>query len=608
VTPPFNPALNQLWWNSDGSAGGGQLYVYYNDGNSTQWVPAAASASTGGLYLPLAGGTMTGPLVVPTVPITQNDNTVATTAFVRTVIGGPVDVHWYGAVGDGVADDTAAWNNALAAGDVCGRPGKTYLVKNINAPTGAAIDLRFSILTAAAGADYCLKLTGYGSHLMNGSIEDGTAKTVRNTTVATAAVAAATTITVAATTGFVAGNIIFVKCDSGPAHVSRISSVTSSTITLMDGLPASAAVGRDVASCRGLLVIEDMVFGTVENIVFANQPLAVEFRSAGSSHGCGKNSIHNLRIDYTQLGGVVLFDDVYDNDLTAIQSWGGSWTTIGKSFGFYLDARNASLLTYGANRWTACSSLAGDYGLIVQKSEYGFFTACNFDSNNYWGIVLDNGANKNQFANQWCASNGGSGGGGVKSQGTSTIENIFNGLQTRFNGPSQAGPDISIASGNTMYVDDSTWRESRVLSGTGTLYRGSGDYTSAQVDSGSPITLTSATAQNITSISLTPGDYDVGAQIEFTGQSTTIGSFGAAAISTTSGSVPDQRPGGYLLMPWFGQAVWNFGSSNVSYAVPPRRFSVSVTTTIYLNVYALFSAGVLAAYGSLSARRWRSES
>jgi hypothetical protein len=61
-------------------------------------------------------------------------------------------------------------------------------------------------------------------------------------------------------------------------------------------------------------------------------------------------------------------------------------------------------------------------------------------------------------------------------------------------------------------------------------------------------------------------------------------------------------------MPWFGQAVWNFGSSNVSYAVPPRRFSVSVTTTIYLNVYALFSAGVLAAYGSLSARRWRSES
>ena len=41
-SPPVNPVDNQLWWNSSDGAGGGQLYVYYNDGDSRQWVPANA--------------------------------------------------------------------------------------------------------------------------------------------------------------------------------------------------------------------------------------------------------------------------------------------------------------------------------------------------------------------------------------------------------------------------------------------------------------------------------------------------------------------------------------------------------------------------------------
>ena len=55
-TPPANPAPGQLWWDSVG----GQLYVFYNDGNSSQWV--IANSITGGPFLPLAGGTLTGPL------------------------------------------------------------------------------------------------------------------------------------------------------------------------------------------------------------------------------------------------------------------------------------------------------------------------------------------------------------------------------------------------------------------------------------------------------------------------------------------------------------------------------------------------------------------
>ena len=48
--PPNLPA-GSLWWNSSDEAGGGRLYVSYNDGSSTQWVPATPDAygtGTGG--------------------------------------------------------------------------------------------------------------------------------------------------------------------------------------------------------------------------------------------------------------------------------------------------------------------------------------------------------------------------------------------------------------------------------------------------------------------------------------------------------------------------------------------------------------------------------
>lgn len=42
TTPPGSPGANMLWWNSEL----GSLFIYYNDGNTTQWVPAAPSPLT----------------------------------------------------------------------------------------------------------------------------------------------------------------------------------------------------------------------------------------------------------------------------------------------------------------------------------------------------------------------------------------------------------------------------------------------------------------------------------------------------------------------------------------------------------------------------------
>lgn len=58
-TAPASPSAGDLWWNSSN----GQMYTYYNDGTSSQWV--VANSFTGGSgYLPLTGGTITGNLAV----------------------------------------------------------------------------------------------------------------------------------------------------------------------------------------------------------------------------------------------------------------------------------------------------------------------------------------------------------------------------------------------------------------------------------------------------------------------------------------------------------------------------------------------------------------
>jgi hypothetical protein len=45
-TQPGSPVVGQLWWNKDY----GRLFIYYNDGNSNQWVDATLSPDISGIY------------------------------------------------------------------------------------------------------------------------------------------------------------------------------------------------------------------------------------------------------------------------------------------------------------------------------------------------------------------------------------------------------------------------------------------------------------------------------------------------------------------------------------------------------------------------------
>jgi hypothetical protein len=102
--PPGSPGANSLWWNSTAL----NLYLWYNDGNSSQWVATSPGGisdapADGHLYgrenggwtvaAPQASPVFTGDPQAPTAAFGDNDTSIATTAFVQAAaatVGGAV--------------------------------------------------------------------------------------------------------------------------------------------------------------------------------------------------------------------------------------------------------------------------------------------------------------------------------------------------------------------------------------------------------------------------------------------------------------------------------------------------------------------------------------
>jgi hypothetical protein len=127
-----------------------------------------------------------------------------------------------------------------------------------------------------------------------------------------------------------------------------------------------------------------------------------------------------------------------------------------------------------------------------------------------------------------------------------------------------------------------------------------GEYVASSVVSGSAVSLTSSTPTNMTSISLTAGDWDVTFQASYAlGASTSITTI-VSSISTTS-ATSDATPGRFMLD---RRAAYVPGGDIV---LPPirARFSLASTTTIYAVEQLSFTVSTAGAYGIISARRVR---
>jgi hypothetical protein len=125
-----------------------------------------------------------------------------------------------------------------------------------------------------------------------------------------------------------------------------------------------------------------------------------------------------------------------------------------------------------------------------------------------------------------------------------------------------------------------------------------GEIISGVLTSGSAVSLTNATPANITSISLTAGDWDINGVIDYVPTGATTSDFisGSSSTSATFGG-QDTSVG----LPLVSTAL----STTLGHPIPTTRFSLSTTTTIYLVGQANFSVGTAAAYGTIRARRMR---
>ncbi len=123
-----------------------------------------------------------------------------------------------------------------------------------------------------------------------------------------------------------------------------------------------------------------------------------------------------------------------------------------------------------------------------------------------------------------------------------------------------------------------------------------GERLSASRSAGTPAALTTATPINITSVSLTAGDWDVGGQVGWSFMNNTT--IAAASLSLTS-ATQDADNRIYTRVS-VGSLVGIYES-----ALPLTRISLATTTTVYLVGEATFGTGTNSAYGRVIARRVR---
>lgn len=128
-----------------------------------------------------------------------------------------------------------------------------------------------------------------------------------------------------------------------------------------------------------------------------------------------------------------------------------------------------------------------------------------------------------------------------------------------------------------------------------------GEYIQSIILAASEVVLTNGAQKTITSIILTAGDWDVSGVVYHHPAATTSYTRYIGSVSLTD-NVLDTVPGRFAD---FSQAALVTGGTTFNAIVPPSRFSLAATTTVYLVALGNFTVSTAAGYGIISARRVR---
>lgn len=132
-----------------------------------------------------------------------------------------------------------------------------------------------------------------------------------------------------------------------------------------------------------------------------------------------------------------------------------------------------------------------------------------------------------------------------------------------------------------------------------------GEYVSNEVASGAAIALTTATPVNITSISLTAGDWDVSGIIHYVPPASTRIFAINTSVNTVS-ATPSTTTDRVTTLSVSATGAWVPGNAfPITQRVSSCRFSLNAVTTVYLVTNQIFDTSTLTAYGMIWARRIR---
>jgi hypothetical protein len=128
-----------------------------------------------------------------------------------------------------------------------------------------------------------------------------------------------------------------------------------------------------------------------------------------------------------------------------------------------------------------------------------------------------------------------------------------------------------------------------------------GELVESEILLGSAVTLTTAVPANVTSITLTAGDWDVEGNIAYDTSGGAVSVLLIGWISATSATrpAPPNKGAFFQLYPSTASTYNNVAQ------VGKMRISVASTTSVYLSTQVSFSTGTLLAYGYIGARRRR---
>ena len=177
------------------------------------------------------------------------------------------------------------------------------------------------------------------------------------------------------------------------------------------------------------------------------------------------------------------------------------------------------------------------------------------------------------------------------------------------NSPAGSGPAIA-ATGSDVNIPitlNTKGNEGCNIKGVGTNLNAPtgylGEVVTSAIAAGGALPLTSGVALNITSISLTAGDWNISGSVAYTSAATTNITQLRGGYNDTSMTFPGNIVGLDYNATYNNYAPYVPGATTSVLPLVQGRLLLSTTTTVYLIASGVFTVATLSAFGMIQARR-----